>query len=223
MPGRVFGWNEFLYLLQGAEWTLVLSAIAFAGGGIIGVLVAFARIARWWPLRLLAECYVQLIQGTPLLILLFIAYFGFTLIGIDLPALVAAAVALVVYSAAFLGEIWRGCLEAVPRAQWVGADALGLNRLQILFYVIVPQAARIALPPTVGFLVQIVKNTSLCALVGFIELARAGQLMVNVTFQPGRIFGTVALLYFLICFPLSLISRRLEVRFNAGRATLRSA
>jgi polar amino acid transport system permease protein len=223
MPGRSFGWNEFLYLLKGVEWTLGLSGIAFLGGGFLGMLAALAQISRIRLMRLLATLYVQLIQSTPLLILLFIAYFGFTLIGVDVPALVAAAVALVLYSGAFLGEIWRGCLEAVPRAQWVTADALGLTRSQLLFYVIVPQAARIALPPTVGFLVQIVKNTSLCALVGFIELTRAGQLIHNVTFQPAPVFGTVALLYFAICFPLSLISRRLEVKFNAGRTTLRSA
>ncbi|MDB5872067.1 MAG: amino acid transporter permease [Ramlibacter sp.] len=217
---RSFGLTEFQYLLTGAQWTIMLSLIAFTCGGLLGLVIAFARISRFKAVRLAATAYVQMVQGTPLLIQLFIAYFGLTLLGATLPALFAAGLALTIYASAFLGEIWRGCLESVPRAQWVGADSLGLTRTQQLYYVIVPQAARIATPPTVGFMVQIVKNTSLTALVGFIELARAGQLLNNITFQPAVVFLCVGALYFAICFPLSALSQKLEVKLNAGRSSL---
>ena len=223
MLGRTFGWNDFTYLLYGAEWTITLSFLAFAGGSIIGALIAAARISKFSAVRTLAASYVYLVQSTPLLMQLFIAYFGFTLLGINLPALFAAAVVMTIYSSAFLGEIWRGCLDAIPGAQWMGARALGLSRIEQLVYVIAPQAMRIAIAPTVGFLVQIVKNTSVTSLIGFIELARAGQILHNATFQPIRVFGCVACLYFLMCYPMSLLSRRLEGKLNVGRAVIRSA
>ena len=219
--GRSFGIDEFQYLLLGAQWTVLLSIVTFVFGGILGMIVALTRTSGSRPVRFAASLYVQVVQGTPLLILLFISYFGLTIVGATLPALAAAGLALTIYASAFLGEIWRGCLEAVPRAQWLGAESLGLSRGQQLWHVIVPQAARIATPPTVGFLVQIVKNTSLTALVGFIELARAGQLLNNITFQPATVFLCVAALYFSICFPLSVLSRNLEVKLNAGRSGLR--
>ena len=208
------GFNLFHagYLLQGAVWTLLLAVIAILGGGLLGLVVAIGRVARAWPIRLLAGTYVQVIQGTPLLILMFIAFFGLSILGITLPALVAAGAALVLYSAAFLGEIWRGCFQAVPRAQHEAGSALGLRPLAILRLVVLPQAVRIAVPPTVGFLVQVVKNTSIASIVGFTELTRAGQIVNNATFQPFLCFTVVAGIYFLLCYPLSRWARALERR-----------
>jgi polar amino acid transport system permease protein len=187
---RHFTWHDVLFLLQAAEWTIVLSLIAFVGGGLARRLVALCRIARSRVVRGLAGVYTQILQGTPLLIQLFIWYFGISLLGVFLPPIVAAALALTLYSSAFFAEVWRGSIEAIPRPQWEGSAALGLSsRLQQLYYVIVPQAIRLATPSTVGFMVQIVKNTSLTALIGFVELARAGQLINNVTFEPLPVFG----------------------------------
>jgi polar amino acid transport system permease protein len=215
---RTFSLGDFVYLLEAARWTLGLTVIAALGGGLIGLGVAFMRIARWRALRLMASLYIQVIQGTPLLILLFLFYFGLDIIGLRLPAIVAAALGLVLYSSSFLAEIWRGCLEAIPRAQWEAAEALALTSWQRMRHVILPQAIRIAIPPTVGFLVQIVKNTSLTAIIGFVELSRAGQLVNNATFQPFAVFLTVAAIYFVICFPLSAASQRLERKMHvAGR------
>ena len=220
---RHFTWHDVLFLLQAAEWTIVLSLIAFVGGGLLGGIVALCRIARSRVVRGLAGVYTQILQGTPLLIQLFIWYFGISLLGVFLPPIVAAALALTLYSSAFFAEVWRGSIEAIPRPQWEGSAALGLSRLQQLYYVIVPQAIRLATPSTVGFMVQIVKNTSLTALIGFVELARAGQLINNVTFEPLPVFGCIATFYFLICFPLSALSRRLERRLHVGRALVGSA
>jgi polar amino acid transport system permease protein len=221
MVGRFFGWHDFLYLLMGAEWTLILSATAFLGGGLLGLAVALGHISRLGLIRISAIAFVQAVQGIPLLVLLFISYFGITFVGGNVSPMTAAAIALTVYSAAFLADIWRGAIQAVPRSQWLGGESLGLSSTQQLIHIIVPQAIPIALPPTVGFLVQIVKNTSLASLIGFIELARAGQLIHNATFQPARVFGCVAVLYFVICFPLSMASRRLERKYHVGRASLR--
>ena len=131
--------------------------------------------------------------------------------------LVAAGISFTLYAGAFLGEIWRGCIEAVPKTQWEASDCLGLNRFQQYAYVVLPQAMRIAIPPTVGFMVQIVKNTSLASVIGFVELARAGQIVNNSTFEPFTIFCIVAAIYFALCYPLSLASRHLERKAHAGR------
>ena len=207
------------YLIMAAQWTVLLSLIAFAGGALIGLPIALMRVSPNNALRIIASGYIQLIQGTPLLILLFLTYFGLGILGYKLAPLVAAGLALTLYAAAFLGEIWHGCIEAVPRTQWEASDCLGLDRFQQYAYVILPQAFKMAIPPTVGFMVQIVKNTSLASVVGFVELARAGQIVNNSTFEPFIIFCIVAAIYFAMCYPLSLASRFLERRANAGRAS----
>ena len=211
------GTNHLLYLLIAAQWTVVLSLIAFAGGSVLGLAIALMRVSKLAVLRGLASGYIQLIQGTPLLILLFLSYFGLGIVGLKLVPLVAAGISFTLYAGAFLGEIWRGCIEAVPKTQWEASDCLGLNRFQQYAYVVLPQAMRIAIPPTVGFMVQIVKNTSLASVIGFVELARAGQIVNNSTFEPFTIFCIVAAIYFALCYPLSLASRHLERKAHAGR------
>ncbi len=211
------GINHLLYLLVAAEWTIVLSLIAFAGGSVLGLAIALMRVSKSAVVRGVASGYIQLTQGTPLLIVLFLSYFGLGIVGLKLVPLVAAGISLTLYAGAFLGEIWRGCIEAVPKTQWEASDCLGLNRAQQYAYVILPQAVKIAIPPTVGFMVQIVKNTSLASVIGFVELARAGQIVNNSTFEPFAIFTCVAAIYFALCYPLSVASRTLERRANAGR------
>ncbi|WP_062226713.1 amino acid ABC transporter permease [Aureimonas frigidaquae] len=210
------------FLLTGAFWTLVLSLMAFAGGGLVGFLVALGRTAPWRALRVLAGFYVTVVQGTPLLIILFITYFGLPTLGYSISPLLAAGLSLTIYVGAYLGEIWRGCLQSVPKAQWEAAECLALSKTSRMFKVILPQAIRIATPPTVGFCVQIIKNTSLASVVGFVELARAGQLINNSIFEPFLIYVIVAALYFCLCYPVSLLSRRLEQRGAARLATLKA-
>ena len=209
--------NHLVYLIEAARWTVLLSLIAFVGGSVLGLPLAMMRVSNAKALRAFASGYIQLVQGTPLLIILFLSYFGLGILGYKLIPLIAAGISFTLYAAAFLGEIWRGCIEAVPRTQWEASDCLGLNRAQQYIYVILPQATRIAIPPTVGFMVQIVKNTSLASVIGFVELARAGQIVNNSTFEPFVIFSTVAAIYFVLCYPLSLAARTLERRAHAGR------
>jgi polar amino acid transport system permease protein len=212
-----FNLNHLQFLIQGAGWTVILSLMAFAGGGLVGFGVALARISRSRWLRWASLGYVQLVQGTPLLILMFLAYFGLSIMGLSLPAIVAAGISMTIYVSAYIGEIWRGCIEAVPKTQWEAAECLALTRSQRLFKVILPQALRIATPPTVGFMVQIVENTSLASVVGFVELARAGQVINNSLFEPFMVYMLVAGLYFLLCYPLSWWARKLEDRLLVGR------
>jgi polar amino acid transport system permease protein len=209
--------NHIAFLLQGTMWTIALSAIACLGGGVLGMGIALCRVASNQLLRVLSGVYVQLVQGTPPLVAMFLLYFGLPGLGFDVPALAAAGFALVVNVSAFLGEIWRGCIEAVPRQQWEAAECLALSRTQRLVKVILPQAVRIAIPPTVGFSVQVIKNTSLASVVGFVELARSGQIINNSLFQPFVIYAVIALVYFALCYPLSRWSRVLERRAGSWR------
>ena len=208
--------EQLLFMLRGFGWTIVLSLLAFVGGGVLGFVLALTRVYAARPLRTLAMLYIKLIQGTPLLILLFLAYFGLPALGLIVDPLVAAALGLSTYVSAYLGEIWRGSLEAVPRTQEEAAACLALNWQQRLVHVILPQAVKIATPPTVGFMVQIVKNTSLASAVGFVELVRAGQMINNATFRPFIVFVLIAALYFALCYPLSAWSRRLEGKFDVA-------
>ena len=213
---RDFGGLEFVFILAALRWTVALTAVAFVGGGIGGFVVALMRVSRFRAVRTVASLYVLLLQGTPLLMQLFLAFYGLAVLtGLRLDAWPAVALAFTLYSAAFLGDIWRGTIEAIPRTQWEAATALALPRWRTLRSVILPQALRIAIPPTVGFLVQLLKNTSVAAIVGFVELTRAGQLMVNVTFQPMVVYPVVAAMYFAVCWPISLAAGRLERRLNA--------
>lgn len=204
------------FLFEGLLWTVGLSLLAFIGGGLLGFAVALASSygPRWS--KLLVSLYIKLIQGTPLLVLLPLAYFGLPALGLDVAPLTAAALALSIYVSAYLGEIWRGCIESVPRTQAEAAECLALLWHQRVWHVILPQAVKIATPPTVGFMVQIVKNTSLASAIGFVELARAGQIINNSTFEPFVIFLIVAALYFVLCYPLSVLSRRLERKFHVA-------
>ena len=203
-------WDIFRNLLLAARWTVALSLVAFVGGGVVGLLLLLARLAKWRGADTLVAAYVQLFQGTPLLMQLFLAYFGLAALGLPTSAWVAAALALTLYSSAFLTEIWRGCVDAVPKGQWEAAESLALNFNETLRHVIGPQALRIAIPPTVGFLVQVIKGTALASVIGFVELTKAGSMIVNATFQPFLVYTCVALMYFALCWPISLASRRLE-------------
>jgi polar amino acid transport system permease protein len=214
---REFTFNDVLYLVAAMRWTLALTAIAFAGGGLVGLTVALLRVSAMAPLRWIGTLYVHVVQGTPLLAWLFVFFFGLSIVGVEVSPWVAASAAYSIYAGAFLGEIWRGCLQAIPRTQWEAGASLGLSLGAQLRYIIIPQAIRLGIPPTVGFLVQLIKNTSLAAVIGFVELTREGQLTTAVTFRPFTVYLTVAALYFALCFPLTQVSRRLERRLHVAR------
>jgi polar amino acid transport system permease protein len=207
-------WDIFRNLLLAGRWTVALSLIAFIGGGLVGLALLVLRLTKMPMADKLVGGYVQLFQGTPLLMQLFLSYFGIALFGINTSAWVAAAVALTLYTSAFLTEIWRGCVNAIPKGQWEAAESLALNFGEQLRYVVLPQAVKIAVPPTVGFLVQVIKGTALASVIGFVELTKAGTMITNATFKPFVVYSCVALLYFALCFPISLYAKTLERKFQ---------
>ena len=210
-------WDIFRNLLEAARWTVVLSLIAFVGGGGVALLLLVMRLSQAPGTRVFVSSYVQLFQGTPLLMQLFLAYFGIALFGVKTSAWVAASFALTLYTSAFLTEIWRGCVAAIPKGQWEASQSLAMSFREQLQYVVLPQAVKIAIPPTVGFLVQVVKGTALASVIWFIELTKAGTMITNATFQPFIVYSCVALLYFSLCFPISLYAKTLERKINANR------
>ena len=209
---REFGSGEVLFILAAVRWTLLLSAAAFLGGSIGGLAIALMRSGTIPALRWFAFGYIKLFQGTPLLMQLFLAFFVPGLFGFNVDPWGAAALGLSLHASAFLGEIWRGSIEVVPRGQWESSAALGLRYWSQMRLIVLPQAFRLSIPPTVGFLVQLIKGTSLASIIGFVELTRAAQVINNATFQPFTIFSLVGLTYFAVCWPLSAYSRRMEQR-----------
>lgn len=207
---RELAFQDFLYLVLAIRWTVALTLLALSGGGAIGLLIAACGASGHVVLRTLARAYVGTVQGIPLLAWLFIFYFGLSIVGYSLPPWIAATIGFSIYAGAFLGEIWRGALISIPKTQWEAGRAIGLTYIEQLRYVIIPQAVRVAIPPTVGFMVQLIKNTSLAAVIGFVELTREGQLTTAATFQPFSVYLIVAALYFSLCYPLTRYSRALE-------------
>ncbi len=205
-------WDIVSNLLLAARWTVLLSLIAFFGGMLAGLPLLVLRVSGkpWlaWPVRV----YVDFFQGTPLLMQLFLAFFGLGLLGVEVSPWTAAALALTLFASAFCAEIWRGSVEAIPRGQWAAGASLGLDFGGQLRYIVLPQALGLAVAPTVGFSVQVVKGTALASIIGFVEVTKAGTMITNATFRPFLVYGCVALIYFALCFPLSAAARRLERR-----------
>lgn len=210
---------DIWHIIAAARWTIELAAVSMVGGSIIGLVIALMRTSRnrwlWMP----ALAFIRSNQGIPLLVQLFIVFFGAEVLGFGITAFTAATIALSFNAGAFLGDIWRGAIQAVPKGQWEAARALRIGMIDTLRYIVLIQALRIAIPPTVGYLVHHIKSTSLAAIIGYVELARTAHLTNATTFSPLLIFGCVALVYFAICCPLSLLSRNLEARLSKAHTS----
>ncbi len=210
-------WIIVKNLLWATQWTIILSLIAFVGGGIVGLILLFLRTSQVKWLEVPTKLYIEFFQGTPLLMQLFLFFFGVALFGIEVSPWMAAGLALTLWTSAFLTEIWRGCVEAIPKGQWEASASVAMNYVEQMRYVILPQAMRIAIAPTVGFSVQVIKGTALASIIGFVELTKAGTMINNATFRPFLVYSLVALIYFCLCFPLSWYAKRLEGKLNVAR------
>lgn len=210
-------WDIIRNLLLAGRWTVLLSLIAFVCGGLVGIAILMMRTSSARLLRRFAVMYIELFQGTPLLMQLFLLFFGLSLSGMQVSPWIAASVALTLFTSAYLAEIWRGCVEAIPRGQWEASASTAMTYMELMRHVILPQALRIAVAPTVGFSVQVVKATAVTSIIGFVELTKAGSMISNATFAPFTVYGLIALMYFCLCFPLSLYARRLERKINVSR------
>ena len=205
-------WDIVRNLVLAARWTVLLSIVAFIGGGVVGLLILLLRISAKKGLRRFASGYIALFQGTPLLMQLFLMFFGLPMLGFRIEPWSAAVLGLTFFASAYLAEIWRSGVDALPRGQWDAGASLGLHYVQELRLIILPQAFRIARAPTVGFLVQLIKSTALTSIIGFEELLRTSNAINNATFEPFTVYGLVALIFFVLCFPLTQYARMLERR-----------
>lgn len=211
--GPFYG-NMLSVLISATQWTIYLSLTAFIGGGFIGLVFTVLKIVpvRW--VQFAATSYIWTFQSIPLLMLLFLIGLGFpTFFQIDIPPWLAAGISLTLFTSAYMSEVWRGALESVPVGQWEGGKALGLTFTQILQSIISPQALRIATPPTVGFMVQVIKGTSMAFIIDYNDLMRWGKKIANSQLdgaEPFIVYPIMALIYFALCFPLSQWSKSME-------------
>ena len=209
-------WDILRNLLLAGRWTIALSLATFFLGGMLGLLILFIRTSKSRALQNVARVYIEIFQGTPLLMQLFLVFFGVALFGFEVPAWLAAGLTLTLWSASYLAEIWRGCVESIPRGQWEASSVLAMNYVQQMRYVILPQALRIAIPPTIGFSVQIIKGTAVTSIIGFVELSKAATVITNATFMPFTVYAAAGLFYFMLCWPLSKYSQFLERKYHAA-------
>lgn len=210
-------WDIARNLLFAARWTVLLSVVAFMGGASVGLLIMFLRISSQTVLREFAKGYIALFQGTPLLMQLFLVFFGLPLLGLRLEAWGTAVLCLTLFASAFFSEIWRSGVQSIPAGQWDASSSLGLNRIQRMRLIVLPQAMTITRAPTVGFMVQLIKSTAVTSIIGFDELVKTSNAINNATFEPFTVYSMVALIFFAMCYPLTLYSRWLQRRDNYGK------
>lgn len=210
------GTQHLSLLWHGAVVTLQICALSVLFGGVLGVVIGLVSTGTIRALRWAAALYVALIRGIPVLLIIFFVYFGIPLMapGSSLSEYWAAVIALSVFASAYIGELVRGSIQAVPRGQFEAAEALGLSYAQRMCWVVLPQAARMIVPPGVGFLVVLIKDSSLVAVIGLIELTRAGNVVSSLTADPITTYLIVGAGYFVICYALSALGHRYERRLG---------
>lgn len=203
-------WEARHLLIDGFLTTIKLSIIAIALGTVLGLVVAAVQSFGVKAVNYVLRIYVEVFRGTPLLMQLFFVYFGIPMLGYNVDRLYAAIVAISLYSGAYVAEVFRAGVESVHRGQLEAAAALGISRVQRLRHIVAPQGIRVALPPLIGVYVAVIKDTSLATIIGYNELMRTTQDLVLRTNRPIEVFISAGVLYFIICYPISLVSRRLE-------------
>ncbi len=202
------------FLLKGAWWTVVLSLGGMFFGLLLGFGLALLRLYAFWPLQWLARVYVSFFRGTPLLVQLFMIYYGLPQLGIQLDPLPAALIGFSLNMAAYTAEILRAAIASIDRGQWEAAASIGMGRAQTLYRAILPQAARTALPPLGNSFISLVKDTALAATIQVPELFRQAQLITARTFEIFTMYLAAALIYWLLASVLAYFQGRLEHRVN---------
>lgn len=202
------------FLLKGAWWTVVLSLGGMFFGLLLGFGLALLRLYAFWPLQWLAMVYVSFFRGTPLLVQLFMIYYGLPQLGIQLDPLPAALIGFSLNMAAYTAEILRAAIASIDRGQWEAAASIGMGRAQTLYRAILPQAARTALPPLGNSFISLVKDTALAATIQVPELFRQAQLITARTFEIFTMYLAAALIYWLLASVLAYFQGRLEHRVN---------
>ncbi len=217
---KSFDWFDFLNIARSAITTLELCFIAIVIGSALGIAVAVMSESKIRALQAVARTYINVVRGIPLLVIIFLIYFGLPMLaGLSgLSAFASGVAALCVYTGAYVGEVVRGGIRAVPRGQFEAASTLGMSYWLMMRTVVLPQAVPVIVPPAIGFLIALVKDSSLVSVVGILELTGAGRVTGSVTTDPILAFLIVAAFYFVISFVLSRLSIWYERRHATGKA-----
>lgn len=206
-----FNMLDWLFILKGLGITLILCLCSMILGSILGIIMGVMRTSKIKVVNYLSWIYVYIIRGTPLLMQLFLVYYGLPIvIGYSISAFSTALIGLTLYAAAYLAEIVKAGIQSVDIGQKEAAKALGMTHLQEFIYVVFPQALKVIIPPAAGFFIALIKDSSLVSAIGFMELTRSSKLVIARTFQPFTIYLIVALIYFIVCYGLSKLSRYVE-------------
>lgn len=210
-----FGWMHIVALLRGAGLTLGICVASTILGCILGVFLGMGELSSNKIVRGLCKAYVNLVRGIPLLIILFFIYYAIPILfRMNVSQATASLSGLSLYAGAYIGEIVRGSIAAIPKGQFEAIDSLGLTIVQKYCFVIMPQAIRNMIPSLVGFIIALIKDSSLVSVIGYIDLTRAGRTVGNLTMQPLITFLCVGAIYFVICYSLSLLSSYTERRMK---------
>jgi cystine transport system permease protein len=201
-------------MLRGAGYTLLLAVSAMLGGLLLGLPTALMRVAPWAPLRWPAAVYVSAFRGTPLLVQLFVVYYGLPSIGIEFTPVAAGVLTLSLNAGAYLSESLRGAILSVAQGQWRAAYSLGLNWGQTLRHVILPQALRVAVPSMSNTLISLIKDTSLVSVITMTELMLVTKELISVTFRPLPLYVAAAIIYWILSLFFEGLQRRAERRLN---------
>ncbi|AMQ05651.1 MULTISPECIES: amino acid ABC transporter permease [Sporosarcina] len=202
-------------LLEGAlYYTLPLTFLSFFFGIILAVLTALGRISTSKPLQIIARIYVSAIRGTPLLVQLFILFFGLPTVGIVIDPFPAAVFGFSLNVGAYASEVIRAAIQSIPKGQWEAAHTIGMNYTQTLRRIILPQATRVSIPPLSNTFISLVKDTSLASLILVTEMFRRAQEIASANYEFLLLYTEAAIIYWLICFILSLIQDRIEHRLD---------
>ena len=200
------------FLMEGLKLTLGITVVSIALGMFLGICVAMARMSSIALLRTAVTLYVEIMRGTPALVQLVWVYYALPIVtGIQLPAFESVILAFSLNLGAFYGEAFRSGIQAIPREQVETADVLGLSYLQRMRFVIVPQAFRIVLPVLISIGISMFKDTSLVSTLGVSDLMYDGRTVATATYRPLEIFTAVAIIYFIVAFPVTIIMRRYEI------------
>jgi polar amino acid transport system permease protein len=207
---------DAVLFLQGVGNTVALCIVGLGLGTLIALFVGLARAShfRWlsWP----AGFYIEVIRDSPLLMQLYLVFFALPLLGLNVPIFAAGVATLMLNSSAFMAEIVRAGIQSVGRDQWDAARGLGMGYPQVMRWVVMPQAFRVMVPPGVGLLIGLIKDSSVISVISYLELTRVGQILTEKTFLSFQVFGIVAALYFVMCYPLSRLALYVERGLKVG-------
>ncbi len=201
-------------LLRGTLTTIELALLAFAAGGALGFAVALARTLAGRDADLILSPVIDAVRGSPLLVQLLVVYLGASAVGLPLDPFPAAVLGLSINAAAYLSEIFRGGIAAVPRGQSEAGLAIGLERGYVVWAIVLPQALPVIVPAMMGFFIGLLKDTSLAYVLGLLELTRMGKNVMDRTLRPFEMLLAVAAIYFVLCFPLSQLVRVVDRRLQ---------